>query len=169
MNVFNSFSAFLRRQKKILLLIFVVAATTTLITSAISLWFSNFHNLTLPSVGTIKTIGVEAYWDSDCENKTEFIDWDLMQPGSTKNVSLYIRSVSNVETILDLFAANFTPAGISEYITLSWNYNGNVLKPNGLINLTIFLAVSNEYSFAQYLAVNEVKNFSLDIHIVPYE
>jgi hypothetical protein len=169
MKLFNSLFALLRQHKKTLLLILIVSTTTILTNTAISMWLSNFHNLTLPTIGTIKTIGVEAYWDPNCENKTETIDWNTVWPGSTKNVTLYIRSVSNVKTALHLNTSNITPANVSEYLNLSWNYDGTPLNPDGIIQVTLFLSASGDYSFARYLATNKVKDFSIDIHIVAYE
>jgi hypothetical protein len=169
MKLFNSLFVFFRRHKKSLLLTLVVSTATILISSAISMWFSNFHNLTLPTIGNIKTVGVEAYWDPNLENKTESIDWNTMWPGSTKNVTLYIRSVSNVKTILHLNTSNINPADISEYLNLSWNYDGTPLNPDETIQVTLFLSVSTDNLFTRYLIANEVSAFSIDIHIVAYE
>ncbi|TRZ53934.1 MAG: hypothetical protein D4S01_00415 [Dehalococcoidia bacterium] len=169
MKLFNSLFALLRQHKKTLLLILIVSTATILISSAISIWLSNFHNLTLPTIGTIKTIGVEAYWDPNCENKTETIDWDTVWPGSTKNVTLYIRSVSNVKTALHLNTSNITPSNISEYLNLSWNYDGTPLNPDGIIPVTLFLSASSDKSFSRYLIANNVTDFSIDIHVVAYE
>jgi len=169
MKPFNSLFALLRRHKKTLLLIVIVSTVTLLISSAISMWLTNFHNLSLPTIGTIKTIGVEAYWDPNCENKTEILDWATMWPGSTKNVTLYIRSVSNVKTSLHLNTSNINPANISEYLNLSWNYNGSLLNPDETIQVTLFLSASGDTSFTRYLIANKVTDFNIDIHIVAYE
>jgi hypothetical protein len=45
---------------------------------------SKTSNLTVPSLGTVKTIGVETYWDQNRENKTEEINWDEMRVGTSK-------------------------------------------------------------------------------------
>ena len=169
MKLFNFFFTFLRQHKKTLLLIFIVSTATVLISSAISILLSDFHNLTLPTIGNIKTIGVEAYWDPNCENKTETIDWNTLWPGTTKNVTLYIRSVSNVKTTLHLHTSNITPPNISEYLNLSWNYDGTTLNPNEIIQVTLFLSASDDKSFSQYLIANDVTEFNIDIHIVAYE
>ena len=169
MKFFNSFLVTLRRHKKSLLLILIVSTATMLISSAISIWLSDFHNLTLPTIGNIKTIGVEAYWDPNCENRTETIDWNTVWPGSTKNVTLYIRSVSNVKTTLHLNTSNITPANISEYLNLSWDYDGTPLNPNEIIQVTLFLSASDDKSFSRYLIDNDVTDFNIDIHIVSYE
>jgi hypothetical protein len=169
MNFLSSLFALLSRNKKTLLLIFVVSTITLLISSVISIWLSNFHNLTVPTIGTIKTVGVEAYWDPNRENKTETIDWGTLWPGLTRNVTLYIRSVSNVKTTLNLNTSDIVPADISEFLDLSWDYSGTVINPDGIIQVTLFLSTTRDESLIYYLITNDVTNFSLDIHIVAHE
>jgi hypothetical protein len=168
-NIIRSFIAFFRSSKKTILLMLIVAILSIAVTTTISIMLSNIGNLSIPSLGNIKTIGVEAYWDPNCENKTETIDWGTMWPGSSKNVTLYIRSVSNVKTSLHLNTSDLNPADISEYISLSWNYNGTSLNPDGIIQVTLFLSVSGDKSVSRYLVANDVTDFSIDIHLVAIE
>ena len=169
MKLFNFFLNFLSRYKKTLALILIVSTTTLLISNAISIWLSDFHNLTLPTIGNIKTLGVEAYWDPDGENRTETIYWETVWAGTTRNVTLYIRSVSNVETTLHIHTSNITPPEISEYIDLSWDYNGSVFSPDEIIPVTLFLSAPGDMSFSRYLIDNNVTQFNIDIHFVAYE
>lgn len=169
MKAFSSFFALFCRHKKTLLLIFVVSTATTLISSAIAIWLSNFHNMTLPTIGTIRTIGVEAYWDTNLENRTETIDWGTISPGVTKNVTLYIRSVSNVKTTLHIFESDVSPSKISNYLDLSWDYDGALLDPGEIIPVTLFLSASPSKNFMYYLVDSNVKTFSINIHLVAEE
>ena len=160
---------FLCQHKKTLLLIVTVSTLTILISSTVAIWLSDFHNLTLPTVGTIRTVGVEAYWDPDLENRTETIHWETLRPGSTKNVTLYVLSVSNVKTVLNIFPTDISPGSVSKYIDFSSDYDGTPLNPGGVINLTLFLSISDERSFIIYTITNEVTDFSFDIHLVANE
>lgn len=162
----EQFNAIIRKHKFVII-IFVVSITL-LLSSAICIGLSNF-NLTLPTVGTVKTIGVEACWDQNLENNVETIDWNTIWPGLTKNVTLYIRSASNVKTFLNLNTSNVYPAIFSEYLTLSWNYDGTPLDPNEIIQVTLFLSASTDGSLTRYLVTNKVKDFSIDINIAAYE
>lgn len=159
----------IRRYKKTFLIIIFVSTLTLLISSALSIWLSSFHNLSVPSVGTVKTIGVEAYQDKNCKNKTEKIEWGVLWPGIETSVTLYIRSISNVKTSLQLNASNITPAAISEYVTLTWDYDGKPLGPGRLIKLTLFLSTSSNEEFTEYLQANYVTKFNIDVHIVAFE
>jgi hypothetical protein len=165
-NKIRSFIAFLHSSKKTVLLILVVAIASIAITTTIFILLNRIDRLRVPSLGTMKTIGVEAYWDPNRENKTETIDWGTIWPGSSKNVMIYIRSVSNFKATLNLNTTNWNPANISDYISLSWSYNGTPLDPSETIQVTLTLSASSSDSFVQYLIANDVKDFSFDIVIV---
>jgi len=165
----NSTKQFLFQHKKTLLLIIIVSTLTMLISSAVAIWLSDFHNLTLPTLGTIKTVGVEAYWDPELENRTATINWQTIRPGSTKNITLYVRSVSNVKTVLNTFTSDISPPGVSKYLHLSSDYDGKLLNPGEVIHLTLFLSFSDDESFILYTITNEVTDFTVDIHLVANE
>ncbi len=169
MKVFNSLRGLLRRHKKTLLLIFVVSASTALLSSAVAVWLSSFHNLTLPSIGTIKTVGVEAYDDQNYKNKIQTIDWGTIWLGSTQNVTLYLLSTSNVKTFLQLNVSDIVPANVSDYIDLSWDYDGSPLNSGEKIKVMLSLSTSNDDLLTRYLVTTTVKDFRFDIHIVAYE
>ena len=166
---FCSSIAFLNRSKKTLLLIIIIAIASVAVSSLISILLSKIHNFDIPALGNIKTIGVEAYWDPNCENKTEALDWGTIWIGSSRNVTLYVRSISNYKVTLNLKATDWMPANISDYMTLSWDYNETTLNPGEIIPVTLTLSSSFSNSFIFYLIDNDVQSFSLDIHIVASE
>lgn len=168
-NRIHSFIGFLRSSKKTVLLILIVAIASIAITTTIFILLRRIEDLHVPSLGTMKTVDVEAYWDPNRENKTETIDWGTVYPGSSKNVTFYIRSVSNLETILNLSTTNWNPANISNYMNLTWSYDGTPLSPGDVIQLTLTLSASPSDSFRNYLYANDVKDFSFDIVIVASE
>jgi len=151
--------------KRTVVLIFVVVVITLVMSTIISMWLEGITNLHIPSLGTIRTLGVEAYWDRNLENKTEIIDWGTIWPGSSRNITFYLRSISDVETTLYLNTTNWNPANISDYMTLSWNYNGTRFHPGEIIQVTLTLSAPSSRSFIRYLTTNNVKEFSFDIII----
>jgi len=173
---FNSLIEFLRSSKRTILLIIITAVITIAISAITSIWLSRTINFNVPSLGTIKTLGVEVYWDRNKENKTETIDWGTIWPGTLKNVTLYIRSISNIETTLELRTANWTfrdsnnrivagPSNSSPYVNLTWNYNGTIVRPSETLQVTLTLSVDNSSDFIGFLIANDVKEFSFDIVI----
>lgn len=165
----NSLMESLRSSKRTILLIAIAVVITLIVSSAISIWLSRFSNLVIPSVGRITALGVEAYWDRNLENKTETFDWGTVYPGVSNNVTLYLRSISNIETTLYLNTTEWNPANISNYMTLSWNYNETTIQPGETIEVTLTLSASSSPSFFLYLITNEVEQFGLDIIIATSE
>jgi hypothetical protein len=168
-NSFDFLSKFPHPSKKTVLLILVVVAVTLLLSAAISMWLTKVNHLKIPSVGNVITLGVEACWDENCENKTEQVNWGTIWPGSSKNVTFYLRSKSNVDARLNLNTTGWSPPNVSNYMNLSWNYNGTPINPHQVVQVTLTLSASPSYSFIDYLVTNNVKEFSFDIIIYPPE
>ncbi|MCR3906939.1 MAG: hypothetical protein NUK62_07960 [Tenericutes bacterium] len=119
----------------------------------------------LPSQGAIITKGVAVYWTSTCDAEAITIDWGVIRPGSSKNIVLYIQSVSNQQMFVELSTSKIEPSKLSEYVDLSWDYDGTLLDPAQTIPVTLSLSLSDEYSLTQYLYENKVKDFTIDIYI----
>jgi hypothetical protein len=107
--------------------------------------------------GTVKAVGVGVFWDSNCTNPVSFIDWGMVEPGSMNNVTVYVRNEGNVAAGLSLATENWNPSNASDYLTLSWNYDGRQLNPLEVVQVTLTLTVS--YS------VQGITSFSFDIII----
>lgn len=179
---------FLRSSKKIrvpmkVLLIIAVVVLILLHSTLISIWLTRVDNLHLPSLGTIRTQGLEAYWDTDLEKKTEHIDWGTLWLGSSTNATIYVRSICNMPTTLRLTRENLTfynaneeavkptwsyqqrTINVSEYVNLTWNYNGSLVDPGESIQVILTLSAGYSIDFVTYLIENEIKRFSTEIHI----
>jgi len=114
-------------------------------------------NTTISNTGSIKGIGVGIYWDSACISKTSSIDWGVVDPGSNKTVTVYVRNEGNVAVTLSKTTQNWNPSSASSYMTLTWNYAGQTLAVNQVLQIKLFLVVSPTTS--------GITNFSFDIII----
>jgi len=171
-----SFFVFLKSSYKILFLVAIVAIISVAGTTLVSILLSeSVSEVYLPSLGTIKTIDVEIYWDPNGENKTETLSWDEIKieklewdeiKTGTVNTTVYVKSVSNFRVTLNMFLTDWNPVEISDYITISWDYNGTHLDPGEIIPVTMTLAASSSNDFINYLVENEINRFDVTIHIV---
>lgn len=114
----------------------------------------------IPSVGVIKTVGCEAYWDSALTQNVTQIDWGVIAPGSETNTSIYIKNTSNVPANLTLGTESWNPTNASDYITLYWNYNNQTLAVGQAIPVTFSLDVLAN--------ITGITNFSFNIVIIAY-
>jgi len=113
---------------------------------------------TIPNVGSLKTVGVGAYFDTALTNKVSSIDWGVLDLGSNKNVTVYIRNEGNSAVSLTMNTANWNPSTTSNYMTLTWNYGGQSVNVGAVIQVKLILSVS--------ASAAGITNFSFDINIV---
>jgi hypothetical protein len=156
-------------------LVIAVVLITLLSSFLVTLWFSNSdyapsgeYDRTVPTTGTIKVQGLEIYGGDikhDPEHDTVYVDWGELTLGASKNVTFYVKSTSNVDVELELNVTNWMPAGINDYITIRWDYNGTLLSPTQEILVTLTLEVASDGDFIDFLIENEVTAFGFDITI----
>jgi len=172
----HSFVCFLKASYKTLVLVAIVAVASVAVTTLVSILLSQSDDeIYLPSLGTIKTIEVETYWDSDGENRRENLTWNeiwIQKLGSDEaetaqvNTTVYVKSVSNFRVTLNIFLTDWNPAEISDYLTISWDYNGTILNPGEIIPVNMTLSAPSSDDFINYLVDNEISRFDVSVHIV---
>lgn len=109
--------------------------------------------VTIPTVGTVKTIGVEA--------DVDFIDWEMVEPNSSNTQLINVQPTGNVPVTLTLATANWTPPNASQFLTLTWNYTGQILQPFEWTPVELTLTVASN--------VTGIDSFSFDILIIAEE
>lgn len=115
-------------------------------------------NRTISNAGTVKAIGVGVYWDNELTNPLSSINWGVLEPGSSENVTCYVRNEGNSVSTLSMYTSNWNPSNASDYITLSWDYSGQSINPNEAIQVTFTLSVD--------ASIDGITSFSFDITIV---
>jgi hypothetical protein len=118
-------------------------------------------NEILVHADSVKGIGVGIYWDQTCKNETLSFNWERMHAGSANNLTVYIRNEVNSAASLSLGTSNWTPSASSNYISLNWNYSGQVLRVDQVIPLELTLTVSptiieiTDFSFNTIITITE--------------
>jgi hypothetical protein len=112
----------------------------------------------LQSHGTIETVGVAAYRENSCVNSMTNVEWGTIGPGGSVTRTVYIRNEGNSAVTLSLNTVNWSPTNAGNYISVSWNYGGQTIQPNQVVQITLTLSVSS--------SISGVDNFYFDIMIV---
>jgi hypothetical protein len=112
----------------------------------------------ISNAGAVKAIGVGVYWNPDGTNPVNSIDWGILEPGSSTNRTCYIQNEGNSASTLSMNAANWNPSNASDYISLSWDYGGQLVNPDELIQVTFTLSISD--------TIEGITSFSFDITIM---
>ncbi len=106
-------------------------------------------------------IGVGIYWNKDCTNTTHSLNWGFIDPNSCNNLTIFVRNEGNSASSLQLTTLNWTPANASSYISLSWNYSGQILRQNEIIPVRLTLTVSP--------TIIDITDFSFETIITTFE
>jgi hypothetical protein len=142
----------------------VAGAALTLVTYVLALSLTTHvfsaaqTSRTVSNAGSVMTIGVGVYWDSGCTDRVASIDWGTLEPGSTKNVTCYIRNEGNSVSTLSMTTSNWRPSGASSYMRLTWDYGGEAINVDEVVQVTFTLSVDS--------GIEGITDFSFDITIV---
>lgn len=78
--------------------------------------------------GTITSVNVNVYFDSECTQPCSTIDVGTLSPGSTFTQTVYIKNTGTVPVTLSMTTNSWNPTSASSYLTLSWNRQNYVLN-----------------------------------------
>jgi hypothetical protein len=116
---------------------------------------------TFSSSGTIQIQapeGIGVYSDASCTSPLTSMSWGTLQPGGNQNLICYIKNEGSNPTTLSLETSNWTPGTASNYLGLSWNYDGNPISPDASVQITLTLSVASN--------IEGITTFGFDITIV---
>jgi len=150
--------SFLKNRQKIIRGVSLVFVFSALVTGIFGTGLTLIQtSRTISSGGSVKGIGVGIYWDSACANQVSSIDWGLLDPDSSKAVTVYVRNEGNSVVTLFKSTQNWNPSAASSYMTLNWNYNGQPVNANAVVQVKLTLSVLS--------SVLGITDFSFDIII----
>jgi hypothetical protein len=139
------------RDRLFLVAVLAVAVLVTTTTFAVVEAVSNGG---VSNPGKLGAVNLGLYWDNACTNTTSAVDWGLLSPEAASNVTFYVRNEGSSAVKLNLTTRNWNPANACEYITLTWNREGQVFEPQSVVIATLTLSVSAN--------ISGITNFSFD-------
>jgi hypothetical protein len=115
-------------------------ATLTMIVLVATSVFSAFaaptdNNSNAPHV----KIQISVYSNHQCTDKTLRISWGTVQPGTSKNAIVYVANTGNLPVTLNLTILNWRPSDAFTYFEVTWNREGQVLRPGSVVVATLTL------------------------------
>lgn len=108
--------------------------------------------------GSVKEADVIIYRDLNCTQPLQFVDAGIVDPGDTKNWTIYVRSRLDTPIGLNLQTTNWDPSSANGQIQLTWDYDGRRFGGNQTLEVILTLVIS--------YALHDVSTFSFDAWIV---
>lgn len=112
----------------------------------------------LQSYGSIRTIGVGIYSNGYCVSSVSVVDWGALTPGNSNSRTFYIRNEGSSDVTLTLLTRDWSPSAAENYLSLSWDYNGETLGQDEIVAVTFTLSVSQ--------GISGIETFSFGIDII---
>lgn len=140
----------------------VAAATVSLIVYALAL--SLFNTATSPptkskrlgSGGALRAhMPIAVYSDPQGNYTLSSIEWGTLEPAENKNVTCYVKNCDKTPLTLSFMTQNWNPPEASDYINLSWNYDGRAVNASEIVEIIFTISVSAN--------VPDITDFSFDI------
>jgi hypothetical protein len=141
--------------KKIVFAISVVLAVVLLLVCITFALMYATHRI--ESTATVKVVGVGIYQDELCNFPLTNISWGFLDPGDTENFTAHIKNESNVPISLTMYTDNWEPENATDFIDLSWNYDGSSMPIDSVVQVVFFLELSSE--------IQGINAFSFEIFI----
>lgn len=118
------------------------------------------------SIGEARIIGVGVgvYWDENCDNPVTNLSWgeivvNPLQSNVSKGVAVYVQNEEGTSIVLSLATSDWHPAFVRNYISLDWDYEGQVLRAGDNVKVTLALCVNSSLWFQS----PRVQDFSFNI------
>ena len=97
---------------------------------------------TISSGGTVTTVNIEIYLDSNYSQNATFISWGFLRPGENVSRMLYIKNSGTVPVTLTMTTESWQPTNASSLLTLTWDLENEVLNATQSTEAVLTLAVS---------------------------
>ena len=88
--------------------------------------------------------GFGVYSDQGCTNRISSFDWGKLTPGMSKNIVVYVRNEGDVPITFQKRMLNINPTNLESYLTVDWDYNGQVLDAGQVLRVLLILRVSSQ-------------------------
>jgi len=119
---------------------------------------SSSKNKRLGSGGAIKArMPIAIYSDPQGNHTLSSVDWGILEPSESKNVTCYIKNWDKTQLRLSFMTQNWNPSEASDYMNLSWNYDGHLVDAGEAVEVVFTISVS--------ASVPDITDFSFDIVI----
>jgi len=112
----------------------------------------------ISNAGSLKTVGIDVYWDDTLTESVTAIDWGILEPGAQNDVAVYFHNNGTSTVTLSEYTSNWNPSAAYNYLTTSWDYDGQPITANESLQVKLTLSVSEN--------ITGITEFGFDINVV---
>jgi hypothetical protein len=138
----------------------VALALGVIMVLCVAVGYAVVTSLTVHQSGRVQM--VKAYWDSNCTNPFNAVDWGDVFPDSVMVRSFFMKNMGSIACNVSMSTSNWLPAGAGSYIKTSWNRENEIISGETVLECTLSLTV-----FAN-ISMSDIGAFSsnIDLNVV---
>lgn len=122
-------------------------------------WIINSITIELgSSPPPIETPRIGVYSNSQCSEELSFMEWGNLFPEASNDIVGFVKNEGQMSCVLSLRTFNWVPSTAQNYLSLSWNYNGQTINPSEVVPITVIISVSPN--------ITGIRNFTFDITLL---
>ena len=111
---------------------------------------------TIPSDGTVTTVNLGVYSDSECTENCTSISWGSLYPSNSTSKTVYVKNTGTAPITLTMTADAWTPTNADDYLTLDWDQQDTVLDVGESVTAILTLTAATDTGELQDFNVNIV-------------
>jgi hypothetical protein len=108
----------------------------------------------ISSSGTITTLNVGVFSDSQCTQPLSTINWGSVSPGSTVSQTIYIKNTGDLSLTLSMSTSSWNPTAASDFMAITWNREDAVLDADDSVPAELVLTVDSDITGVTAFSVN---------------
>ena len=94
------------------------------------------------STGVTASVNLGVYLDNTTTQEVTSIDWGIVYPDDQTQQIIYIQNLGNINCQLLLNTTDWAPPEAQQLIIVTWDYNGTLIEPNTMLQVTLSLNTS---------------------------
>jgi len=101
---------------------------------------------------TIDSDSLSVFWDLQCTDEVDSINWGTLSPGSLKKENIFVRNEGDTYLSFIIETTDWSPVSTSEFISLNYNEDNTVVGPDKVLRVPLQLSVSSDIKSVTYFA-----------------
>lgn len=138
--------------------ILFIVSVIILVIGIVSVSAAMYQTIKIQSTGQIKGVGCDIFADPEGVISVTKLDWGILEPRESKNITLYIRNTGNVPASLSMYSDTWIPEETEIYVAFVWNYEGMTVPVQGMAKVTFTLTIDQD--------ITGINKFSWNITVI---
>lgn len=134
--------------------ILYAVAIIILLIGIVSVSAAMYQTIKIKSTGQIKGVGCDIFADPEGVIEVTNLDWGILEPRESKNITVYVKNTGNVPASLSMWTETWIPEEAEIYVAFVWNYEGMTVPVDAMAKVTFTLTIDQDITGINMFSFN---------------